>query len=124
MLERPIVGSRGRTKHNPLVKIVGRRDLLDAPPDVRDEERDRSSDTGQLVVVEEDDSVLAEEPAEIPEVDEDTVEAMVPVHDGDVEAPPFLEEGGQCDLGRPRVELDEIGEAGFVEELQADVAEA
>lgn len=105
------------------MEIVRRRDLLVLPADVRDEERGGPRHAGQLVVVEEDDPGGAEQSSEIPEVDEDAVEAMVSIDDGNVEAAAFLEKARQRELGRPRVELDEIRDACLVEELQSDVAE-
>jgi hypothetical protein len=78
--------------------LVRRRDLLERPLEVPDEERRRASDGGQLVVVEEDDPAGPEHPAEVDEVDEDVLEPVVAVDECDVEAAALGEEAGQRGL--------------------------
>jgi hypothetical protein len=115
VLERPLVRRRRCPEHDPLVELVLRRDLLDDPADVRHEERDCPRNARELVVVEEDDPLRAKQSPEVPEVDEDAVEAVVSVDDGEVEPAALLEEGRQRELGAAWVELDEVAEPGIVE---------
>ena len=87
------------------------------PVSVCQEERDRARDRGKLVVVDEDDAARPHEPREIDEVDEDTVEAVVPVHDGEVEPLSGRKKSRQRDLRLLRVQLHELEHARFLEEL-------
>jgi hypothetical protein len=106
------------------VKVVRRRNLLERPPEVRDEERRRTGNGGELVIVDEDDSGPTDQALEVGEVEEDAVEAMVPVHECEVEQPPFGEEARERRLRFLFVVVNEPGDARLREELLAAVGEA
>jgi hypothetical protein len=61
----------------------------------------------------------AHEATEVNEVEEDAVEAMVPVDEGEVEAPAFAQHPRQDDLRLLGMVLYELGDARLIEELQA-----
>src|SRR4051812_35641088 len=78
VVERSRVRHVRRAQDGPLVKVVRRRNLLESPPEVRDEERGRTGHGGKLVIVDEDDCGRTDQAPEVGEVEEDAVEAMVP----------------------------------------------
>jgi hypothetical protein len=81
--------------------------VLDCPAEVRYAERHRSPDGRELCVVDEDDSLLLQEPARVDEVEEHAFEPVVAVEEGEIELPAFAEEARQDDLRFLGVELDE-----------------
>src|SRR5919107_2570271 len=103
------------------MQVARGRDLLTGPAQVRGKERGRAGDAGQLVVVEEDYPPGSYQAAEVEEVDEAPLEAVVPVDEGEVEGPGSIEEGGQRVLGVFGGELHNPPDPRLVEKLQAAV---
>ena len=97
--------------------IVRSRHFFERPPEVRHAERRCARDRGQLVVVDEHDSSGAQESAEVNQVGEDSVKAVVAVDEGEVEGPFFCEESWQGDLRLFRVELHQLSKPCLVENL-------
>lgn len=75
------------------------------------------------MVVDEHDPPGEDQPAEIDEVQEDAVEPVIAVDEGQIEAPALADEARQGDLRLLRVELHQLREARLLQELQAAVGE-
>lgn len=63
--------------------------ILDAPSQIVDEERHGLAHGKQLMVIEEDDTARPNQSAQINEVDEHSIKAMVAVDEGEVECAAF-----------------------------------
>ena len=98
----------GRPQHRPMMQIVVSRPFFDLPPEVRRAKRDPARYRRQLVVVDEDDSPRAHEPAEVNEVEEHAVEPVIAVDERKVEAAIFGEEARKYNRRFLRVVLDEM----------------
>jgi hypothetical protein len=84
VIERPLEGRIGRAENRPVMEEVRARNVLHRPREIGRAKRTGLLHRGQLVVVDEDDATRTNELTEIDQVDEDTVEPVIPV-DG---APP------------------------------------
>jgi len=69
------------------------------------------------------DPSCAQEATEVDEVEENSVEAVVAVHEREVEAPTFTDEPRQCDLRLLGVVLNQRRNSDLLEELQTAVGE-
>src|SRR5438552_2198226 len=107
-----------------MVQFVPAALLLDTPVQVCRVEGYGAPDPWKLVVVEKDDAALAQQPAEVEEVDEHAVEPMVPVQERKIEAALLPEKLRQGDLRQFRVKLDQRADSGLFERLQAAVGKA
>jgi hypothetical protein len=95
--------------------------VFERPAEVRDAEADRAPNGGELMVIHEDDAAVSEQPAGVAEVEEDALEAVIPVDEREVEAPAFGEQPRQDHLGRLGVELDQLTHACLLEGAKAGV---
>src|SRR5205814_6520772 len=110
-----------RADGHPMVQLVAAALLLHAPVQVRQVEGNGAADSGKLVVVEKDDAALAQQPAEVEEVNEHAVEPMVPVQERKIKAALLLEKPRQGDLRHLRVKLHQRADSGLLERLQTTV---
>jgi hypothetical protein len=79
----------------------------------------RPRDAGQLVVVEENDPSGLDQTAKVEKVDEYPVETEVSIDEREVEAPGFVEESGQHDLGLLRVVFHHLPDPRLIEDREA-----
>src|SRR5581483_12344580 len=116
---RPLEGAQ----NGPVMKVAVIARLLACPAEVGQAEGDRAGDRRQLVVVDEDDSAAADEPAEIDEVEKDGVKAVVAVDERQIEAAAVAQEARQDDLRLLGMMLDEFGKARFLDGHEPAAAE-
>jgi len=105
VIEAPLQRSAGGAQHRPVMALIRNARFFHGPPEVRRDEAHRLPDRGQLVVVEEYDTASVDQPSEVDEIEEDAIEAMVPIDEGNIEASSFVQQAGQRDLGGLRIEL-------------------
>src|SRR4029453_3951058 len=83
--------------------------------------RKRRVGSRELVVVKKDDAALAQQPAEVEEVHEHAVEAVVPVYEREIKAAFLLDKHRQHDLRRLRGKLHQRPDARLLEHLKTAV---
>jgi hypothetical protein len=103
------------------MEIVRGRNLLKRPAQVRQEERGRSRDRRQLVIVDEHDPSRTYEPPEEDEVGEDPVKAVVAINERQVEAPCFAEETRQRGQRLLLMVFHHLSDSRLLKELQSAV---
>jgi hypothetical protein len=96
--------------------------VLDRPAEVDDAEADGVTNGRELMIVDEDDPALPEQPPRVEQVEEHALEAVVAVEEGEVEAPALGEQPWENDLRLLGVELHEVADAGFLERAEPDLA--
>jgi hypothetical protein len=72
--------------------------LLDPPAEIRNAVRNSTPDTGELHVVNEDDTVLLDQTPREVEVEEDGLEPVIAGQEGEVELPVLSEQARKDDL--------------------------
>ena len=82
-----------------------------------------SGDRRQLEIVDEDDPALANEAAQVDQIEKDPVEAVIAIDERQIEPPSLRQEARQRDLRCFRMELDQLAEAGLFDELESAVGE-
>lgn len=123
VVEGSSVGPVGGPKNGPVMPVRVGGDFFEAPTEVGDEERRGTGHGGKLVVVEEHDAPAPNEAAEVDQVDENPIEAVVAVDERKVECPALLDESGQRDLRILGVVLHEVRHPRLAEELQTAIGE-
>src|SRR6266540_2562127 len=86
VVERPSVWQNGRTENSPLVEAVSGRDFFKRPAKIRQKEGRRPRNPRQLVVIQEHDACWADQTFEVGQVHEHSVEAVIAIDEGKVEA--------------------------------------
>jgi hypothetical protein len=107
-----------------MVFVLSWRLFFYKPIEVGQEKGNSASDPGNVVVVENDDAAPAQQAPKVEEIQEHAVEAMVPIHEREMELASFLEERRQSDLRDLIVVLHEGVDAGLLEYLEAAVGES
>jgi len=105
-----------------MVIVLAWRLFLHMPIEVGQEERNGAPDPGKVVVIENDDAAPAQQASKVEEIQEHAVEAMVPIHEREIELAPFREERRQSDLGDLSVVLDEGADASLLEYWRPQLA--
>ena len=118
----PGVVRRCGADHDPMVIVLAWRLFLHMPIEVGQEERNGAPDPGKVVVIENDDAAPAQQASKVEEIQEHAVEAMVPIHEREIELAPFREERRQSDLGDLSVVLDEGADASLLEYWRPQLA--
>jgi hypothetical protein len=107
-----------------MVVVLSWRLFLYTPIEVGQEKGNSASDPGKVVVIENDDASPAQQTPKVEEIQEHAVEAMVPIHEREIELAPFLEKRRQSDLRDLIVVLHEGVDTRFLEYLEAAVGES
>ncbi len=107
-----------------MVIVLSWRLFLYTPIEVGQEKGNSASDPGKVVVIENDDAAPAQQAPKVEEIQEHAVEAMVPIHEPEIELAPFFEERRQSDLRDLIVVLHEGVDARLLEYLEAAVGES
>jgi hypothetical protein len=102
-----------------VVTVSGGGDIFQRPAEIRKEEGGCPRNARQVVVVNERDPAWAQQLPEVEQIDEDGIEPVVAVHDGQVEPAALARQAGQRDLRFLGVMVHQAGDAGVVQELQA-----
>jgi len=93
------------------------------PSKIGEVKRDRAPNAGKLVIIDEDDPARLHKPAEIEEVDEHTIEAVITVYEGEIETHSPPQQVREQDLGTALDVIDEVAHSSVFEQLESAVSE-